>query len=140
MTRRSTSPSATALIEASGQRVTRARVVVLETLLAAEHALTHVEIKQALARRRRKIDRVTLYRVLDWALNQSLVHKMTGDDRAWRFSAAPVAEHAHFNCTHCGQVYCLESLTPAVSLTLPRGFKLQHAEVSVHGLCPHCNN
>lgn len=140
MTPRSTSLSAVALIEAAGQRVTRARVVVLEILLAAEHALTHIEIKQALAQRRHKIDRVTLYRVLDWALNHSLVHKLIGDDRVWRFSATPAAEHAHFNCTHCGQVYCLESLTPAVSLTLPKGFKLRHTEVFVHGLCPCCND
>lgn len=135
-----TPPSATTLIERSGQRVTRARVAVLETLLGAEHALSHVEIEQALARRRHKVDRVTLYRVLDWALNQSLIHKMTGDDRIWRFSAVPVADHAHFNCTHCGQIYCLQSLTPAVALTLPRGFKLHHADVSVQGLCPRCNH
>ena len=133
-------PTAASLIQAAGQRATDARIAVLETLLSAEHALTHLEIEQALAGRRRKIDRVTLYRVLDWALNQSLIHKMTGADRVWRFNATPTADHAHFNCTHCGQIYCLENLTPAVALTLPKGFKLQHADVSVQGLCPHCSH
>lgn len=140
MTGRSRSPSATALIQAAGQRATEARVAVLETLLSAGHALTHQEIEQALAKRRRVIDRVTLYRVLEWALNQSLIHKMTGNDRVWRFSATPTSDHAHFNCTHCGQIYCLENLTPAVALTLPKGFKLEHADVSVQGLCPHCSH
>ena len=140
MAARHKTPTATALIQASGQRATQARIAVLDTLLSAEHALTHQEIEQTLAGRRRKIDRVTLYRVLDWALNQGFVHKVTGDDRVWHFSAIASADHAHFNCTHCGQIYCLENLTPAVALTLPKGFKLQHADVAVQGLCPHCSD
>lgn len=137
---RSKAPTAASLIQSTGQRATQARTAVLDALLAAEHALTHQEIERMLAKRRYKIDKVTLYRVLDWALNQGLVHKVTGGDRVWRFSAAPSAEHAHFNCTCCGQIYCLENLTPAVILTLPKGFKLQHADVAVQGLCPHCSN
>ena len=131
--------SAATMIKTTGQRATEARITVLETLLAAEHALTHQEIEQALAQRHYKIDRVTLYRVLDWSLNQGLAHKVTGDDRTWRFSVTRSPDHAHFNCTQCGQVYCLENLTPAVALTLPRGFKLEHADVSVQGRCPHCS-
>ena len=128
------------MIKAAGYRATEARIAVLEILQSAEFALTHHEIEEELLRQDHKIDRVTLYRVLDWALEQRLAHKMTGDDRVWRFNAAKNSDHAHFNCTQCGKVFCLENLTPAVAMTLPDGFKLQHADVAVQGVCPRCNS
>lgn len=133
-------PTAVSLIQAAGQRATQARIAVLDTLLAAERALTHQEIERILAKRHHRIDKVTLYRVLDWALIQGLAHKVTGEDRVWHFSAAAAADHAHFNCTQCGQIYCLENLMPAVTLTLPRGFKLKHADMALQGICPDCNH
>lgn len=133
-------PSAVSLIQATGQRATPARIAVLDMLLSAEHALTHQEIEKALEQQNHKVDRVTLYRVLEWALSHGLAHKVTGDDRVWRFNAALSSDHAHFNCTHCGQIYCLENLTPAVALTLPKGYELQHADVAVQGICPRCSH
>ena len=137
-TKEEVTSEAMALIEATGHRATEARIAVLDTLLSAEYALTHQEIEQRLASQKYVIDRVTLYRVLDWALKKGLAHKMTGDDRVWRFNAALSADHAHFHCNRCGQIYCLEHLTPAVALTLPKGFKFDHAELTVQGLCPNC--
>ncbi|MDY6827962.1 MAG: Fur family transcriptional regulator [Pseudomonadota bacterium] len=137
--RTSESPTAANLIQSAGERATQARIAVLDTLLAAEHALSHQDIERILAGRQHKIDKVTLYRVLDWAQNQGLVHKLTGEDRVWRFSATSNSDHTHFNCTDCGQIYCLENLTPAVALNLPEGFELLHADVAVQGLCPRCS-
>ncbi|MCG8316011.1 MAG: transcriptional repressor [Pseudomonadales bacterium] len=138
-TKEEVTSEATALIEAKGHRATEARIAVIDTLLLAEYALSHQEIEQRLANQEYVIDRVTLYRVLDWALKQKIAHKITGDDRVWRFNAAINADHAHFHCSRCGQIYCLEQLTPAVALTLPTGFKFNHAELTVQGICPHCN-
>ena len=128
------------IIKSSGQRVTKARIAVLERLLAAEYALSHQEIEQQLIQHQCKVDRVTLYRVLDWALQHEIVHKVTGEDRVWRFSATKGTDHAHFSCTQCGQVYCLEALSPAVTLSMPEGFVLQQADLAVQGICPNCSD
>ena len=128
------------MIRKGGLRATAARVSVLNVLLSADHALSHSEIEQAVEKTHDMIERVTLYRVLDWLVNNKFAHKVVGADRVWRFNATLTADHAHFNCTHCGQIYCLENLTPAVALTMPKGFKLQHADVSVQGLCPSCSH
>lgn len=127
------------MIRKMGLRATAARVIVLDVLLSADHALSHSEIERAVETTHDVVERVTLYRVLDWLVTQKLAHKVVGADRVWRFNATPTADHAHFNCTRCGQIYCLENLTPAVALTLPEGFSLQHADVAVQGLCPHCS-
>lgn len=52
------------LIRRTGARATPARVRVLRLLRSAPTALTHHEIEQALGDL--ALDRVTLYRVLDW--------------------------------------------------------------------------
>lgn len=128
------------MIRKDGFRATAARVSVLNVLLSADHALAHSEIEQALEKMQEIVERVTLYRVLDWLVSHKFAHKVIGADRVWRFNATLSADHAHFNCTNCGQIYCLENLTPAVALTLPKGFKLQHADVSIQGLCPRCSH
>lgn len=123
-------------------RVTPAREHVLNILLAAPRALSHQEI-EVLAREQDLVfDRVTLYRVLDWLVTQRLAHKIEGQDRVWRFNAVTITasehSHAHFHCTCCGQVFCLEQLQPSFAVTLPTGFQFESAELTIQGICPHC--
>ena len=136
------SQDALTMIQKMGARATTARVSVLNVLLSANYALTHGEIEQALGVKDGEIEKVTLYRVLDWLVNQELAHKIVGADRVWRFNAQrhPVPRHAHFNCNDCGKVFCLENLNPVFAVTLPRGFRLDRADVSLQGLCPGCSH
>ncbi len=120
-------------------RVTQARMRVLAALRAAPSALSHQELEQQLEQ---QIDRVTLYRVLEWLLEKGLAHRLAGVDRVWRFSAggqAPAGhEHAHFHCHACGRWYCLDGLHPVYALSLPQGFRLEQAELTLRGLCAGC--
>nr|VFJ51475.1 MAG: Fur family transcriptional regulator, ferric uptake regulator [Candidatus Kentron sp. FW]VFJ57616.1 MAG: Fur family transcriptional regulator, ferric uptake regulator [Candidatus Kentron sp. FW] len=135
------SPNALSIIREAGLHATAARVSVLNVLLLAEHALTHNEIEKAVGANDGAIERVTLYRVLDWLVNQELAHKITGLDRVWRFNAQahPAPHHAHFTCTCCSQVFCLENLHPMFTGTLPDGFRLTQVDVSLLGTCPRCS-
>jgi Fur family ferric uptake transcriptional regulator len=123
-------------------RATPAREHVLDILLAAPRALSHQEIEAAARAQGLDFDRVTLYRVLDWLVTQGLAHKIEGRDRVWRFNAVTVTEtehgHAHFHCTRCGKVFCLEQMQPSFALSLPAGFRFEKAELTVQGLCPSC--
>lgn len=130
---------AATLIRARGGRVTPARVSVLATLLEASRALTHHELERELARPE-PLDRVTLYRVLDWLVRENLAHKIAGDDRVWRFNAigAETHRHAHFRCVSCHKVFCLENLGTGFALDLPEGFRAEGVELTVEGRCPRC--
>ena len=59
-----------ARIRAAGARATPARVRVLELLSAAPSPLSHYDIEQSLGEG--SLDRVTLYRVLDWMVEAGL--------------------------------------------------------------------
>lgn len=120
-------------------RATPARVRVLNALRTSPYALSHQELEQRLGG---AIDRVTLYRALDWLLLQGLVHRLAGDDRVWHFSAAGRGAHglghAHFRCRDCGRWYCLEAVQPILVLSLPTGFRAEQGELTLSGVCPAC--
>lgn len=130
---------AESLLRACGGRVTPARRRVLAALLQAPQALTHHELECALAEQE-ALDRVTLYRVLEWLVRQGLAHKIAGEDRIWRFNAVatPAHRHAHFHCLRCHRVFCLETLPTPAELHLPEGFSAEGVELTVAGRCPHC--
>ncbi len=131
-----------AAIRAAGARVTPARTRVLAVLRAASAAQSHAEIEETLTHETQPtIDRVTLYRVLDWLCSVGLAHKAADARGVFRFSAAqPNVEHSghvHFRCTGCGGVFCLKSPPPPVP-ALPRGFRLSGMALDIRGECPRC--
>ena len=129
------------LLAATGARLTRSRVQVLTTLLGAREALTHHEIERRL-RRGQDVDRVTLYRVLEWLTDHGLAHKLAGEDRVWRFSAVGHDHrhgggHAHFECSECGKMVCLDEARLA-SIAWPAGYRRREVEVTIKGCCDAC--
>jgi len=134
---------ADALIRQSGARLTSPRSAVLSLLLGADHAMTHQEITDALSGAL-PVDRVTIYRVLDWLVEQGLAHRIAQDDRVWRFSISrqPHArtdhQHAHFACKQCGQTFCLDGVPAKVAVKLPSGYQSEAVELTIRGVCEHC--
>jgi len=126
---------ARARLQATGERATAIRERVLAALLQARQPLSHQELESRLA----PIDRVTLYRVLDWLVGQRLAHRVAGADRIGRFAfAAPHhGEHAHFECRSCNAVMCLGEI-PSVAVSVPRGYRLDAVELTAKGLCARC--
>lgn len=136
-----TRPSARELIAAHGGRVTRARVAVLEVLGSAHTPLSHEGVASALEEGGETFDRVTLYRTLEWLVEQGIATRIAGSERAWNFELVDRHghHHAHFHCQRCGRVTCMEEVAPALAGALPPGFSLAQAELVLHGACAECN-
>ncbi len=131
---------AEAMIRRTGDRATSGRVRILALLLAEHRAVTHHEIGERLSGEHR-LDRVTLYRVLEWLNERSFVHRVVSDDRVWRFRANVEAHphhHAHFECTRCTRVICLDDLKARYEGQLPAGYRSQEIELTVKGVCAQC--
>ncbi len=118
----------------AGARLTPLRQAVLAHLQASTTALSHPELLAALP----QLDKVTLYRTLDWLVAQGLVHRLVGEDRVGRFHAAGAdsAADTHFQCLCCGRTLCLTAPVPVPEL--PPGFRVERVEVVVRGYCPNC--
>lgn len=129
-------------IRATGARATPARLAVLRLLEGADRALSHHDVEVALGGT--GIDRVTLYRVLDWMVGSGLAHRVTDAERVFRFSLAEStspthAAHAHFRCEACGKVFCLDDV-PATPPALPKGFASRAVELCITGRCDRCEH
>ena len=125
-------------IRRCGARATPARIRVLQLLRSTPGALSHNQIEQALGES--ALDRVTLYRVLDWLVESGLAHKNADANRVYRFSVAAESEHAkhvHFRCDSCGKVFCLDQPPPAPP-AMPDGFSLLRADFDLQGCCANC--
>lgn len=128
--------TAVSRIEARGATATAARTQVLEMLLAAPSAPSHHELMAQARAAGRPLDKVTLYRVLDWLVAQTLAHSVTGRDRVRRFSVAHAHAHAHFECDECGRLFCLAE--PATPPAVPPGFETRRVDLTLHGRCADC--
>lgn len=126
-------------IRATGARATPARIRVLELLTAAPAPLSHQDIEGALGPD--GLDRVTLYRVLDWLVETGIAVKRADERRVWRFSLGSGGTHhghVHFRCESCGRVFCIDAPSPRPP-RLPGGFTLVRAELDLSGRCAECN-
>ena len=130
------------LVKESGGRNTEARRNVLACLIEAGRALSHAEIEAQLTDT--DLDRVTLYRVLEWLVEQSLAHRvggLSGFDRAMRFAFSRPerrSAHAHFQCVQCGTTMCLDDVA-VPALPVPGGIELQGIELAAFGYCASCS-
>lgn len=134
------SDKAEGMLRGTATRVTRGRIAVLATLLESKRALTHHEVETKLDRLH-NIDRVTVYRVLEWLTDNGLAHRLSGDDRVWRFTVARGdhdGEHPHFKCTSCGEMICLGNGIALPRIAVPTGYKGESVEITVKGHCPGC--
>lgn len=144
-------------IRAQGARVTATRVRVLATLMASSSALSHHELFDRIGSSV-SVDRVTVYRVLEWLVQSGLAHRIAGEDRVWRFSVVSSGDHehdahsghgghghhqephGHFQCDTCRRMFCIEApIGVEQNLErLPAGFQGRDVEMVVRGLCPAC--
>ena len=57
---------------------------------------------------------------------------------SWRFSVVTTSEHehAHFHCDRCGQLFCLDALTPALRSPSPNGLQHEPRRLIMHRRLP----
>lgn len=129
-------------IRKSGARLTQPRTAVLAAMMATRDAMSHNDVVENLPAGH-EIDRVTVYRVLDWLTESGIAHRVAGDDRVWRFTLNGPGkhshEHAHFACSACGRVECLTNISTASRFRLPSGYVSREVELTIKGLCAKCS-
>ncbi|MEQ1505068.1 MAG: transcriptional repressor [Myxococcota bacterium] len=125
------------LIRASGLRATGARVAVLRFLRGVDGPRSHGDVAEALVDQ--GFDRATLFRNLNDLATAGLLHRFDAGDHVWRFELAPPSGHAHFVCTDCGEVSCLEGVDVQVADRLAPNALIDGAvQIQLRGRCDAC--
>ena len=132
-----------ALMTAADLESTDNRMRVLEVIGNNTYPLSAADIFKTLERSSR-INRVTVYRILDLLVEHGLVERISTGGRAFYYGMAPNEHHRphpHFYCKRCGQMDCLTpgSLsvrTDALWKTFPG--RIDKVEIRIDGLCKNC--
>jgi Fur family transcriptional regulator, ferric uptake regulator len=139
------------LLKGKAERLTSSRLSVLAVLLQSSSALSHTEVQVAVEQiNPAHVDRVTIYRVLEWLTEVGLAHRVSGVDRVFRFSSSSNSQaHGHFLCSDCHRMFCIDSkiapnvahavdLGASVNAMLPTGFVSTAIDLTISGRCAEC--
>jgi Fur family ferric uptake transcriptional regulator len=129
-------------LRARGLRATPQRVAVLAALRQLPQPATHREIAEGLP----ELDKVTVFRGLVGLVEAGLARRVEAGDRVYRYEAHDDAHdphgsagHAHFTCTSCGDVQCLDGVQVVVNAgDAALASVLGEAEVQLRGVCGAC--
>ena len=125
------------LIRQTGHRVTKPRLETLSALLSNNKALSHGDLRTLFP----NMDRVSLYRNLEWLLKHQLIYRIeTNGQQLYNSNGHHMqSHHPHFCCNSCGLSTCLTD-TKKSNIIVPNGFKITEIELVVKGLCDACAN
>jgi Fur family transcriptional regulator, peroxide stress response regulator len=122
----------------SGFRFTPQRQHVYSVLLQKRDHPTAEELFIRAKRQMPDISMATVYNCLDALVKCGVARQVTVERGASRF-CPNMREHCHFYCDSCASVFDID-LNDEPGVSLPRGFRAERYEVTIHGLCPACSN
>ena len=127
-----------ARLNIGGFRFTPQRRQVYGVLLQKRDHPTAEEVFIRAKRAMPEISHATVYNCLDALVKCGLARQVTLDRGATRF-CPNMHEHCHFYCDTCDTVFDMDlPEKPQPGVALPRGFKAEHYEIAIHGICAVC--
>jgi Fur family ferric uptake transcriptional regulator len=121
------------------RRNTTSKQLILSLLEASSSALSQDILEKRI---KGKMDRVTIYRVLNRFCEDGIVHKFVTDEGKYYYALCKGCkkdhhshEHIHFRCLNCSKVECLPTtLRPR----LPDGYQPMVSNYCISGYCHEC--
>ncbi|MBI3852003.1 MAG: transcriptional repressor [Verrucomicrobia bacterium] len=121
----------------NGFRFTSQRQQVYDVLL---QKLDHPTAEEVFIRAKRAlpdISMATVYNCLAALVQSGLVRQVQLQRGATRF-CPNMEEHCHYYCDECAAVFDVALPADSPSVPRPKGFKVDHYDIAVHGLCADC--
>ena len=131
-----------ALCRAKGVRLTPIRRRVLEVLLGAAKPLGAYDLADALVSQGRRMAPITVYRALDFLIEQGLAHRLASRN-AYIAGKGSHGTPAFLICDDCGEateITCTDVAETVRRVLTAQGYQpLAHA-LEITGQCPHCQD
>ncbi len=122
------------------RRNTPTKDAILQVLSTSGKALSQDAIER---RVELKVNRATIYRVLNQFCEDDIVHKIVAEDGKQYFAICrkcenpeQVVDHFHFRCLSCESIECLQI---PVEYTAPDGYAVERTNCLLTGTCRDCN-
>ncbi|MDR2533640.1 MAG: TonB-dependent receptor [Tannerellaceae bacterium] len=123
------------------RRNTRTKQLILDILIKANSALSREEIDRRLPE---KMDRVTLYRILQSFCDEGKLHRIVNAEGETYYALCSGCTagnhhdgHPHFHCISCNDIICINE--PVAKQELPAGYVAASFASYISGFCSKCN-
>jgi Fur family peroxide stress response transcriptional regulator len=126
-------------LSASGFRFTPQRRQVYDVL---SQKLDHPTAEEVFIRAKKTmpdISLATVYNCLDALVQSGMVRQVQLQRGATRF-CPNMEEHCHYYCDECGAVFDVALSADSTVVPRPKGFRVDHYEIAVHGVCAGCGS
>ena len=120
------------------QRITRQRAAISLAIKRAKRPLTPQEVLQGARGTVRALGMATVYRNLKRLAAEGTVQVITLPGESPRYEMTESAHHHHFQCTACRRVYDVPGCPGNLRRMAPRGFRVEHHDVTLYGRCSDC--
>lgn len=124
-------------LKTGGFRFTPQRRHVYDVLLAKRDHPTAEEVFIRSKRDMPDISMATVYNCLDALVQCGLLRQVRLERGATRY-CPNMEEHCHYYCDRCGAVFDVPLPADSPAVPRPKGFKIDHYEIAVHGICSAC--
>ena len=127
------------IVQAPQRRLTKQRKIILEELTKLSSHPTADELYQIVRQRMPNISLGTVYRNLDFLVEQGQIAKIDASGGQKRFDAL-MEYHQHVRCLKCGtiaDVFTLASLPKLEGVDVP-GFTVLASRIEFDGICDNC--
>ena len=121
----------------SGFRFTLQRRCVYDVLRQTSDHPTAEDVFMRAKRALPDISHATVYNCLDALVSCGLARKVQLEHGAARF-CPNMEEHCHYYCDACGEVFDVTLPAAGPAMPKPRGIKVDHYDIAVHGFCADC--
>ena len=134
--------AARAVCSRRGTRLTETRRRVLELIWGGHHAVKAYDLLEMLSEEDRKVRPPTVYRALQFLLENGLIHRIESLN-AYVGCRAPLSRHMSqfLICNRCATVIEMAGAEIAAIVTREaenHGFRIDNQTVEVHGTCAPC--
>ena len=126
-----------ARLATGGFRFTSQRRCVYDVLLQKRDHPTADEVFMRAKKAMPEISHATVYNCLDALVQCGLARQVSLERGATRF-CPNMEEHCHYYCDACGEVFDVMLPSGTATMPKPKGFKVDHYDIAVHGLCADC--
>ena len=119
-------------------RVTRQRDAIKSAIQASERPLSPAEVLKRSRSTVNALGLATVYRTLKLLVAEGIVQAITLPGESPRYEMAESAHHHHFQCNTCRRVYDVPGCPGDLRRMAPRGFTVEHHDVTLYGRCSDC--
>jgi len=120
------------------ERKTQQRDAIKSVIASAKRPLLPHEVLEGARVAVPALGMATVYRNLKLLVAEGAAQVISLPGESARYEMKELAHHHHFQCRSCSRVYDIPGCPGDLRRLAPRGFRVDHHDVTLYGLCSDC--